>query len=164
MRIELAAISYGEPSYEPIVAPLRADRTLADLMWRHAESRWDDRPGDRLILATVDGVPAAWRLLRPTIQPLPTRGWSAVILARIAYVRPGYRVGDIGVDVYEQVHHATQQLIEEIGCVAQSWVYERPRQLMLRDGWRDMPGEHGISTEVPGEPHEWWGMEWRPKF
>jgi len=163
LKIEALTLEYGDPRYRALVDPLRDDIGLAYDMLRDAESRLDDRPGDWMVIATVDGTPAAWRLLRPTLRwDGEIGGLRVVILVRNAYVRRGYRLDDIGTDVYELVHDTTQPLITRLGVMAESWVYEHPRKLMLADGWQDMPGQHGISTVIPDDHHEWWGMKWMP--
>jgi hypothetical protein len=145
---QIVTVEIGHPRYEELLGPLRDDDQLSRSMWWDAESRLDETPGKRWVIAVVDdmgrSVAAAWAAAVTVDGQLKCCN---------NYERREYRGRGLYAAAYEHRHRIIVEP-SELPCV--TYIFREPLQLHLDDEWR-VTGE-GDSVVPDAPPHHWYEL------
>lgn len=154
-RVELLTVRAGEPAYDALLGPVRADPALMRQVWEDSESRVPEEPGKVWCIAAVDGVAAAWAAAYETEMD-----GRPVLRCVDSYERPGPgRELSLYAAAYALRHQALVLPAADRGVPALTYIFAKPLRLHLADGWQVTDEDDSHEPDAPS--HHWFEL-WRP--
>jgi hypothetical protein len=146
MRHQIIRLTTDHPDYPRLTGMLAAPDIAGP--WRDDADSWHE-DGVEYVMALVDGVPAAWSgwryeevVTEGVVDGVPVVDRSVWLRCMNNYVRRGFRVENLGVDLWSATYRIRHDgvVVQRGGHRAFTYVYDgagQPWPVHASDGWTE---------------------------